>query len=85
MFSIFRDFFGGRLAGVFEALQEALSFIGRNQTLDLGPDDGVRDQVTLDDRRANGADGASSDSQQVSYSAYRSDRGWENSLGSTTL
>ncbi|MBB5723627.1 Ca2+-binding RTX toxin-like protein [Loktanella ponticola] len=50
MFSIFRDFFGGRLLGVFEALKDALSFVGRNNTLDLGPDDGVREQVLLNER-----------------------------------
>ncbi|MEO9863476.1 MAG: sialate O-acetylesterase [Yoonia sp.] len=49
MFSIFRDFFGGRLLGVFDALQGALDFLQRNNTIDLGPDDGVRDDVTIDE------------------------------------
>jgi Ca2+-binding RTX toxin-like protein len=49
MFSIFRDFFGGRLLGVFEALQGALDFLRRNNTIDLGPDDGVRDNVEIDE------------------------------------
>jgi Ca2+-binding RTX toxin-like protein len=49
MFSIFRDFFGGRLLGTFGVLQAALDFLRRNNTIDLGPDDGVRDTVEVDE------------------------------------
>jgi Ca2+-binding RTX toxin-like protein len=49
MFTIFRDFFGERLLGTFDMLQAALDFLRRNNTIDLGADNEVRDIVEIDE------------------------------------